>query len=65
MSKVLFKYYLHDDYGKYELVDYIQKQTGVEFTEEQIEDLGRPFYEVTLHCELDTDTMNVTILRAE
>lgn len=65
MARVEFTHYLHDDYGKYELVDAIEKQTGLNFTEEQMENLGRPFYEVTLHCVLDTDTMGVKILWTE
>lgn len=65
MAQVPFKHYLHDSYGRYELADAIQQQTGLAFTEEQLDDLGRPFYEVTLHCLLDTDTMTVTIVEAE
>lgn len=65
MAKVAFKHYLHDSYGKYELAELLQEQTGLTFTEEQLDDLGRPFYEVTLHCLLDTDIMKVTIIGAE
>lgn len=65
MAKLSFTHYLHDSYGRYELAEVIQKQTGVEFTEEQLDNLGRPFYEITLHCQLDTDTMQVTIEKAE
>lgn len=65
MAKVPFQYYLHDSYGRYELAEFLQEKTGLTFTEEQLDALGRPFYEVTLHCHLDTDTMQVTIIGAE
>lgn len=60
-----FKYYLHDDYNSFERADWIGKQIGMTFTEEQIEDMGSPFYEVTLNCEYDTETGLVSIVGAE
>jgi len=60
--KIPFEYYLHDNYTSFERADFIGKQIGRKLTEEQIEDMGQPFYEVTLECEYDTDTGQVTIL---
>ena len=62
MAQVPFKYYLHDSYSSYERAEYIAGQTGVEMTEEMIETIGRPFYEVELSCVLDTETGKVTIV---
>lgn len=60
--KIPFKYYVHDDSNTSERVDWISEQTGVTFTDEMTEEMGRPFYEVTLNCELDSVTGEVTIL---
>lgn len=65
MAILPFKHYLHDGYGPRELVDSIQKQTGIELTDEQIEIMGQPFYEVTLHCLIDTETGYVEIAGVE
>lgn len=59
--KIQFKYYLHDDASFFERLEDLQAQSHL-FTEELVEKMGRPFYEVTLQCEVDTDTGSVTIL---
>ena len=64
MAKIQFVYYLHDDYGGYERGSYLRSQNPA-FTEELIEKMGEPFYEIKLTCEVDTDTGDVTILSAE
>ena len=58
-----FKYYLHDDYNTFELHEFLKEQ-GVELSEEAWDNFGRPFYEVTLECEVDDDG-NVTLLEAK
>lgn len=60
--KKQFTYYLHDNASSYERAADIEDQMGMHFTDDQIELMGRPFYEVGLYCEIDTDTMEVTIL---
>lgn len=60
--KIPFKYYVHDDSNTSERVDWISEQTGVTFTDEMVEEMGSPFYEVTLNCEFDSVTGEVTIL---
>lgn len=60
--KKKFEYYLHDDYSAFERADYIGGQIGIKFDEVMTEDMGRPFYEVGLECEYDTETGQVTIL---
>lgn len=60
--KKKFEYYLHDDSNSFERADWIGKQIGIPFTDEMTEDMGRPFEEVGLECEYDTETGQVTIL---
>jgi hypothetical protein len=55
-----FKYYLHDHYTSMERREHIESQ-GVQLSEEAWENMGRPFYEIELDCEVDDDG-NVTIL---
>jgi len=62
--KVPFTYYLHDD-SRWETAESIHSQIrGVsDLTLEEIAELaGRPFYEVELSCEFDTETGEVTLL---
>jgi len=68
--KVPFKYYLHDNYSSgeraYEIAEQVSKQ-GVQLpydSDELSELIGRPFEEVTLECELDTVTGEVTLIKA-
>ena len=72
--KVPFTTYLHGDSNSYELAEELstslQKQ-GIDIDLETIlskwEDNGngRPFYEVTLECEVDLDTFEITLLKAK
>lgn len=62
-----FKYYLHDGYERIEFADFVMKQIP-ELTmskDEFIELIDQPFYEVTLHCQLDDVTGRVSIIAAE
>lgn len=61
MSVVNFKYYLHDNSSSSERAEWIESQTGVEMTDELIDKIGRPFYEVRLDCTLDTETGEVKV----
>jgi len=65
MAKVPFKYYLHDSSFR-ESFEWVLKNQDleVEMTEDLWQKIGRPFYEVTLQCELDTETGEVEILSA-
>lgn len=60
-----FKQYLHDEWKDDNLED-IFREASVSMTSEEIDDLyqkmGRPFYEVTLSCTLDTETGEVKVL---
>ena len=65
--KVHFKYYLHDDRdGFEESMKYALKQAGYKDNsrsfEKLISKMDRPFYEVTLNCELDTETGEVKVI---
>lgn len=64
MAKIPFIYYLRDDYEGYERESYLRSQNPA-FTEELIEKMGKPFYEIKLTCEVDTNTGEVTILSAK
>jgi len=62
--KKQFKYYLHDNYTGSERAEYILQQIDLEMDREQFNQLvGRPFYEVELVCELNTETGDVTVLK--
>lgn len=58
-----FKYYLHDHYSTNELHEYLMEQ-GIVLSEEAWDNIYRPFYEVTLDCEVD-DNGNITLLGAK
>lgn len=58
--KQRFVYYLHDNNDTSDRLANIRGQ-GVQLTSEQEANLGEPFYEVGLQCEID-ETGNVTIL---
>ena len=62
--KVPFTYYLHDGYSSMEFAEFVGQQTGVEMDDALMQKIGRPFYEVKLSCELDTETGAVTLLEA-
>lgn len=60
---VPFKYYLHDGYTGSERAQSILGQTDLEMDREKfLELIGRPFYEVELTCELDTQTGEVNVV---
>ena len=52
MATQKFKYYLHDNCDHHERIDAIRGQ-GVKLSELAWEDLGNPFYEIALECEVD------------
>jgi hypothetical protein len=58
-----FIYYLHDDSSSYERREWLEGQ-GITLTDVAWENLGRPFYEIGLECEVD-DNGKVTILRVK
>lgn len=65
--KIPFKHYLHDD-SSYETAESIfsQIKDQVDMDVEQLRQLvGKPFYEVTMHCILDTETGEVELVHAE
>lgn len=62
-KKVVFKHYLHDD--EFSSLQWSLGQVGVKLTDELYDKVGKPFYEVTLTCELDLETGEVTILEAD
>lgn len=47
-----FKYYLHDSADSGERRSEMERQ-GVRLSEEAWANLGRPFYEITLECDVD------------
>ena len=59
---VPFTYGLHDNMQTDERVEIIAMKTGLSERHPVFEDLGRPFYEVILDCELNTNTGEVRIL---
>ncbi len=63
--KYQFKYYLHDNDGFYENADWVAERENipVEVVRECAD--TRPFYEITVYCEYDTETKQTTILKAE
>lgn len=59
---VQFTHYMHDD--DYDIFMESIRDAGVEPSEELMEKIGRPFYEVCLNCELNTETGAVRIVSA-
>lgn len=57
------KYYLHDGAERYELAEWFEEQ-GVDPEIAMKAASERPFYEVTLECELDEETGAVTLISA-
>lgn len=60
-----FDYPMHDEYGSAERIATIEADAGITIDAELADKIGRPFYEVFLHCSLDTDTGVVEILGAD
>lgn len=59
---VRFTHYMHDT--EYESTRESLRDAGVELDEELQQKMGRPFYEVKLDCELNTETGAVRIVAA-
>jgi hypothetical protein len=55
-----FEWYLHGN-KPYEDRENWTRQLGFAVTDEMLEKIGQPFYEVTLQCTLDTETGKVEI----
>lgn len=62
MAIVPFKYYLNDNASATERAEAISEQAHIDISEDLMDKIGRPFYEVTLNCTLDTETGEVKIL---
>lgn len=62
-KKLTFTYYLHEVSSSGELASYLEGKGLDSRLAEKIAN-SRPFYEVTLECEVDTETGEVTLLRA-
>lgn len=60
-----FTHYVHDSLNSHELREAIETSSGHVISDELMERIGRPFYEVLLSCSLDTVTGAVSILRAQ
>ena len=55
------EYYLHDDYSRFELADYFVEKYGISPELAEKAASQRPFYEVTLTCDLDEETGKITL----
>jgi hypothetical protein len=61
---IVFTWYLHG--GKpYEEREQWERQLGIKLTDELLDKIGQPFYEVELACVLDTQTGKVEIQGAK
>jgi hypothetical protein len=58
-----FKAYLHDLSERGELREHMESQ-GVTLSDEAWDSIGRPFYEVTLECEVSDEGV-VTLVSAK
>lgn len=63
MAKYQFKYYLNDNYERGELAEFLTDEGIPESIAVDISET-RPFYEVTLECEYDSETGETKILSA-
>lgn len=64
--KIPFKHYLHDDKATVrEMFSDMSHREGLGLDEEALDELKWNFYEVELDCELDTETLEVSILSAK
>lgn len=61
---VEFDWYLNDS-KLWEARESLARQLGFMPSEELLEKMGQPFYEVTLRCSLDTETGKVKLLGAK
>lgn len=60
MSKQTFNFFLHNNFSSYEMREFMEA-SGIVLSEEAWENVGDPFYEVGLHCEVN-ENGKVTIL---
>ena len=72
MAKIDFTWYIHDEEGFPDSLreEWTKVQQPELLTDELMERLDtfeyrKPFYEVKLHCQLDTETLEVKIVSAE
>ncbi len=63
--KVPFIHCIHDGGSHWSAAGEILEEAGLPDTDENRDKIGRPFYEIGVKCEIDTDTFEVTILGAE
>jgi hypothetical protein len=63
MAKLEFNFYLHDD-NETEQLEEALIAAGAPDAVALVEQMGKPFYEVTLRCEVDTETGNVRLIKA-
>lgn len=64
--KIPFTHFMHENKESgYEFADELITKHSLDLSGFQERDLAYSFYEVKLHCILDTDTMKVTIVGAE
>lgn len=64
--KVQFTHYMHDDkYSVREMFSDLSLRQGLGLDEEALDTLKWSFYEIALQCELDTETLEVSIVGVE
>lgn len=61
MALVNFVHYLQDERTSSELRECIENTAGMDISDELMNRIGCPFYEVKLYCTLDTETGKVTL----
>lgn len=61
---VEFTYYLHDTAESSELREHIDREIWpLTVDDDLMGKIGRPFYEITLKCTLDTETGAIAIVK--
>lgn len=64
--KVRFTHYMHDDKSSVrEMFSDLSLRQELGLDEEALDTLKWSFYEIALQCELDTDTLEVSIVGVE
>ncbi len=64
--KVAFTHYMHDDKSSVrEMFSDLSLRKGLALDEAALDKLKWSFYEIALQCELDTETLEVSIVRVE
>ena len=59
---IVFHYYVRDSYTRSEFQEVFEDLTGYAMSDELLEKIESPFYEVKLNCTLDTETGKIEIL---